>query len=138
MSLFLLGFSIAGQRNETEAANNTASTFMEYAHIIDHTFRLHKCACANIKVGVAAKLRREKFNFECVANERRFEDSNLFPSPSMYILLFLGRTNSSTTMKREWKTWMCLEFWFILYQYYLFVTTYKIIQHTCVETFSIQ
>ena len=84
LSLFLLGFSIAGQRNETEAANNIASTFMEHAHIIDHTFRLHKCACANIKVGVAAKLRREKFNFECVANERRFEDSNLFPSPNVY------------------------------------------------------
>ena len=84
MSLFLLRFSIAGQRNETEAANNTASTFLEHTHIIDHTFRLHECACANIKVGVAAKLRRDKFNFDCVANERRFEGSNLFPTPGLY------------------------------------------------------
>ena len=59
---------IAGLRNETEAANNTASTFLEHAHIINHMFRLHKCGCANIKVHMAAKLRREKFSFECVAN----------------------------------------------------------------------
>ena len=79
--------SIAGLRNETEADNNTASTFLEHARIIDHTFRLHKCACtvhANIKVGVAAKLGREKFNFKCATNERKFEHLNLFPSPNMY------------------------------------------------------
>ena len=55
---------------------------MEHTHIIDHTFRLHKCTYANIKVGVAAKLQKEKFNFECVANEWRFEDLNLFPNPN--------------------------------------------------------
>ena len=65
LSLFLLGFSIAGQRNKTEAANKTASTFLEHTHIIDHTFRLHKCSCANIKVGVAMK---EKFTHVHVAS----------------------------------------------------------------------
>ena len=39
-----LGFSIAGLRNETEAASNTASTFLEHAQIINHAFRLHKWA----------------------------------------------------------------------------------------------
>ena len=56
--------------------------FSEHAHIINYTFRLHKCACANIKVGVAAKLRREKFS---PTNKQGFEDSNLFPSPNMHI-----------------------------------------------------
>ena len=66
LSLFLLGFSIVRLR---EAANNTASTLLEHAHIIDHTFRLRKCACVNIKVGMAVKLRMEKFRVKCAANE---------------------------------------------------------------------
>ena len=69
LSLFLLGFSITGLRNEAEEANNTALTFLEHVHIMDYTFRLYKGVCANIKVGVAAKLQREKFSFECTANE---------------------------------------------------------------------
>ena len=60
LSLFLLGFSIAGQRNETD---NTASNFLEHAHIIDHMFRLHKCAYANIKLGTAEMLWRKKCLF---------------------------------------------------------------------------
>ena len=59
----------------TEASNNTASTFQEHTYIIDHTFRLHKCTYANIKVGVAAKL-------QMCSNEQRFEHSNLLPSPN--------------------------------------------------------
>ena len=77
LSLLILGFSIAGLRNDTKAANNTASTFLENAHIIDHTFRLHKCACANIKVGMAAKLPREKFSFEQIQIFRTFDPSQL-------------------------------------------------------------
>ena len=75
---------VVGLRNEREAASNTQSTFLEYAEIINPMFRLHKCACANIKVGMATNLqtRREKFSFECAANERRFEHSNIFPSPN--------------------------------------------------------
>ena len=57
--LFLLRFSIAALRNETEAASNTTSTFLEHAHIINHVFRVYKCECSNIKMGMAAKLRRE-------------------------------------------------------------------------------
>ena len=33
-------FSITGLRNETEAANNTTSTFVEHTNIIDHIIRL--------------------------------------------------------------------------------------------------
>ena len=79
-STSLVPVAVSTLRNGTEAANNSALTFLEHTHIIDHTFRLHKCACANMKVGVAAKLRREKFSFSYMANERRFEYSNLFPS----------------------------------------------------------
>ena len=42
----------------------------------------------NIKVGVAAKLRREKFSFECAANERRLEHSNLLLNPNIYIYTY--------------------------------------------------
>ena len=71
-SLFLLGFSIGGQGKETKAANNTASTFLEHAHIINHmhTFKLHKCTCANIKMGVAVRLRIEEFSFECIEGSK--------------------------------------------------------------------
>ena len=68
-------FSIAGMR-DTEAASNTASTFHESAHIISHTymyiymFRLYKCTCANIKVGVALKFQKQKF---CIENEQSFK-----------------------------------------------------------------
>ena len=41
LSLFLLRFSITGLRNETEAVSNTASTLLEHAHIINHTFRVY-------------------------------------------------------------------------------------------------
>ena len=43
-------------------------------------------ACANIDVGVMAKLQREKFSSKCVASEQRFKDSNLFPRPNVYHL----------------------------------------------------
>ena len=64
MLLFLLRCSIAGLRNETEAARNTASTLLEHAHIINHmhTFRVYKHACTNIKVGMAAKLQRQNLD----------------------------------------------------------------------------
>ena len=39
-------------------------------------------------MGVAAKLRREKFSFECAVNERRFEYLNLFPSPNVYMYIY--------------------------------------------------
>ena len=39
-----LGFSITGLRNESEAARNTASSFLEHAQIINHRCRLHKWA----------------------------------------------------------------------------------------------
>ena len=38
---------------------------ISYAHIINHTFRLYKCTCANIIVGVAAQLQRENLSFKC-------------------------------------------------------------------------
>ena len=72
--LFLLGFSVAGMRNLIEAASNTASTLLEHAHIIDHTFRVYKCACTNIKVGGAGRLRRENLDM----NEQQMnEGSNI-------------------------------------------------------------
>ena len=43
-------FSIDGLRNETEVANNTASTFVEHPNIVE----VHMC---KLKVGVAVKLR---------------------------------------------------------------------------------
>ena len=46
-----------------------ASTFVEYIHIINYTFRLYKRACASTKVGVAVKLLKKTFSFECTANE---------------------------------------------------------------------
>ena len=49
--MFLFGFSSIGLRNETEAASNTASTFLEHAYIINHMWSSY----INIKVGVAAK-----------------------------------------------------------------------------------
>ena len=74
LSLFLFGFSIAGLRNHTKAANNTASTFLEDVDIINHMFTLYKCACANIKVGMAMKLRREKLSFEYTHSKRMRHD----------------------------------------------------------------
>ena len=44
------------------AVSTSALTFLERIHIINYTFRLHKCTRANIKVGVAAKLRNEQTN----------------------------------------------------------------------------
>ena len=59
-----------GLRNEREAASNTASTFVEHIHIINHMFRFYKSACANIKVAQEAELQMEKFSFKCMTNER--------------------------------------------------------------------
>ena len=42
------------------------------------------CTSANIKVGMVVKLRREKFSFKYVANERRFEHSNLFTGQDIF------------------------------------------------------
>ena len=50
--------SFVGLRNDTEAASNTALTLLDLAHIINHIFTVYKSACANIKVGVAAKLQK--------------------------------------------------------------------------------
>ena len=46
--LFLLGFSIAGLQNDTEAANNTASNFLEHTYIINHTF-IHDYTSAHVQ-----------------------------------------------------------------------------------------
>ena len=56
LECFYLDLASLELRNETEAANNAASTFLEHAHNINHIFRLHKCACTKIKVGVAVTL----------------------------------------------------------------------------------
>ena len=58
---------------------------MEHANIISHTFRLHKCACANIKVGRGSKASKEEFRFKCAANKQRFEHSKHFPSPAIVL-----------------------------------------------------
>ena len=58
---------------------------MEHVNIISHTFRLHKCTCANIKVGRGSKASKEEFRFECAANKQRFEHSKHFPSPTIVL-----------------------------------------------------
>ena len=62
-------FSITELWNETEEAPSTFQVLLT-----NHTFRLYKCAYTNIKVGVAAKFWREKFNFECMQTS---EGSNI-------------------------------------------------------------
>ena len=61
--LFMLWFNIAGVRNKTEAASNTASTFLEHAHIINQCLdcKMHMC---KIKVGMAVKLRNLASNVQ--------------------------------------------------------------------------
>ena len=74
MLLFLLGFGIAGLRYETEAVTNSASILLENNHIINYMFRVYKCTCTNIKVGMVAKLQRENLD----SNEQQTnEGSNI-------------------------------------------------------------
>ena len=80
--MFLFGFSIAGLRNETEAASNTASTFSYWkgSDIINHTFRVYKCACINSKVGKAAKLRRENLDSNVQQTNEGSNIRSVFPA----------------------------------------------------------
>ena len=81
--IFLLGFSIAGLRNETEAASNTASTLLEHAHIINHMFRVYKCTCENIKV--IAKLQRENSASNTQQTNKGSNLPKLFCNPNLHL-----------------------------------------------------
>ena len=74
-------FSIAALRNETEQPTTQPKLM----------FRLQKCARANIKVGVAGKLQREKFSFECAPNKRRFEHQTFTPVLIYIIILYIHK-----------------------------------------------
>ena len=64
-------------RNETEASSSTL-TFSGIHHIIKHTFRLYKCACANTKVGVVAKVQM---------HGKRIKVRTLFSSRTTYCII---------------------------------------------------
>ena len=83
-------------RNETEAASNTASALLEHAHIINHVFRVYKCTCANIKVGMEAKLRRENLDLNVQQKNEGLNFQSFFPDP---VLLF--RYPFTTTVSNQ-------------------------------------
>ena len=72
VTLFLLGFSIAGLRDETEAARNTASTFLEPAHIIK----------PNIYKSTFTNVTGRHLYIALNAQQMNKGPSNLFPSPN--------------------------------------------------------
>ena len=84
LSLFLFSLSIAGLKNRTKAANNTAS------HIINHMFTLYKCGSMNIKVGMAMKL-RQRCRWWCISFIQKIPKV-IFNKHSVYSLNLLNIT----------------------------------------------
>ena len=88
LSLFLLGFSTAGLRSETEAANNKPQLFWIMPTLLTVCLDYTSAYVQTLKWAWQRNFGREKFSFECVANKQWFEYSNIFTA-LIYSIPFL-------------------------------------------------